>query len=211
MPRSKPTGLLPAEAEHLRQDRLLDIAAEVFFERGYERASTAEMARRASASKQTFYTRFESKEKLFLAVIDHRTSKLPERFKLLFRGTEPIKHVLIKTAHALFSVILSVEHVQLLRIVYMEAPQLPEAARLLLERGPDQGLACLAEYLKLQPRSSGLCIEDGLLAAQQFSGIVVGDLVHRALLGPPFAHTSRTLKTRIQTSVDAFLKIHACS
>ncbi len=67
MPRSKSAGLDPEEGEKLRTDRLLDLAAEVFLELGYEGTSTALIAERAHASKQTFYARFPSKEKLFLA------------------------------------------------------------------------------------------------------------------------------------------------
>ena len=47
MARPKSSGLPKAEEEQLRRKHLLDVAAEVFFEMGYDAASTAEIAARA--------------------------------------------------------------------------------------------------------------------------------------------------------------------
>ncbi len=67
---------LPAPAHpRLEEDRigeLLDIAAEVFIAHGFEGASTTEIASSAKTSKRTFYSRFPTKEKLFIAVLERR-------------------------------------------------------------------------------------------------------------------------------------------
>jgi TetR/AcrR family transcriptional regulator of autoinduction and epiphytic fitness len=55
-----------------RLTELLDVAAEVFISEGFSAASTNEIARRANSSKTTFYSRFPTKEQLFLAVIERR-------------------------------------------------------------------------------------------------------------------------------------------
>ena len=51
------------------REHILWIAKEVFLEMGFERASMDEVATRAETSKRSLYAHFESKEKLFLAVI----------------------------------------------------------------------------------------------------------------------------------------------
>lgn len=51
---------------------LVEAAAAVFAERGYQAASVEEVIRRARLSKGTFYFNFASKEDLFLAVIKER-------------------------------------------------------------------------------------------------------------------------------------------
>ena len=208
MPRPKPTGILPAQAEQLRIHSLLDVAAEVFLEQGYEAASMAEIAKRASASKQTFYARFPTKKNLFLAVIDHRTSRLPERFRLLSEQSRPVRLVLLDMARALLSIVLSPENVALSRIVYMEARQFPEAARYLVERGPDRARDDVADYLRKQDRSGLLRVQDPLLASTFFAGLVVGDLFHRALLGMNQHKSKKALEHRAESSVDAFLTIY---
>ncbi|GAA1786035.1 helix-turn-helix domain-containing protein [Streptomonospora arabica] len=55
--------------EQLRR-HILFTAKEVFLETGYERASMDTVAVRARTSKRSLYAHFESKDKLFLAVLD---------------------------------------------------------------------------------------------------------------------------------------------
>ncbi|GLY72920.1 TetR/AcrR family transcriptional regulator [Actinoallomurus iriomotensis] len=55
--------------EELRR-HILFTAKDVFLETGYERASMDTVATRAETSKRTLYAHFESKDKLFLAVLD---------------------------------------------------------------------------------------------------------------------------------------------
>jgi len=55
--------------EELRR-HILFAAKDVFLETGYERASMDTVAARAGTSKRSLYARFESKDKLFLAVLD---------------------------------------------------------------------------------------------------------------------------------------------
>lgn len=49
---------------------ILSVAKDVFLEMGFERASMDVIAGRAETSKRTLYAHFESKEKLYLAVVD---------------------------------------------------------------------------------------------------------------------------------------------
>jgi TetR/AcrR family transcriptional regulator, repressor for uid operon len=55
------------------RERLLDAAAEVFAERGYERAGVAEIARRAGLTTGAIYSRYSGKAELLLDAIDQRT------------------------------------------------------------------------------------------------------------------------------------------
>ena len=52
-----------------RRDAIVDAAAELFQECGYERASMNELARRLGGSKATLYNYFPSKESLLVAVV----------------------------------------------------------------------------------------------------------------------------------------------
>jgi len=51
------------------RDHILKAAKDVFLEMGYERASMDVVAARAETSKRSLYAHFESKEKLFTAVV----------------------------------------------------------------------------------------------------------------------------------------------
>lgn len=64
-------GRLPAAK---RREQLLDCAAALFAERGYARATTAELARAAGVTEPIIYRHFKSKRDLFIALIE-RTGK----------------------------------------------------------------------------------------------------------------------------------------
>lgn len=67
-------GLPPAAAEHDEiREKLIAAAAEVFAEKGYDRAGVAEIARRAGYTTGAIYGRFTGKADLLLAAIDARS------------------------------------------------------------------------------------------------------------------------------------------
>jgi TetR/AcrR family transcriptional repressor of uid operon len=66
------TGVAHDSTDDTRE-RLLDAAAEVFAERGYERAGVAEIARRAGLTTGAIYSRYTGKAELLLDAIDLRT------------------------------------------------------------------------------------------------------------------------------------------
>lgn len=53
-----------------RREAIIDAAASVFLEMGYERASMNEVTKRMGGSKATIYSYFPSKEELFIAVVN---------------------------------------------------------------------------------------------------------------------------------------------
>jgi AcrR family transcriptional regulator len=63
----------PSAAADETRHRLLDAAAAVFAERGYERAGVAEIARRAGLTTGAIYSRYAGKAELLLDAIDLRT------------------------------------------------------------------------------------------------------------------------------------------
>ena len=66
----------------------------------------------------------------------------------------------------------------------------------------------VAQYFKQQERAEILSVDNARLAAQQFAGLVLGDLVHRALLGQGNSSSKKLLEARIRSRVDAFLQIY---
>jgi AcrR family transcriptional regulator len=58
------------EKRAITRQRLLEAGAAVFAERGFYGASVEEIAERAGFTRGAFYSNFESKEDLFLAILD---------------------------------------------------------------------------------------------------------------------------------------------
>jgi TetR/AcrR family transcriptional repressor of mexJK operon len=208
MPRPKSTGLPPEREEQLRIDRLLGVAAEVFMEMGYQGASTAEIARRAQASKATFYARFANKEKLFLAVLRKRTDEVFQHHAAVYELDAPIRNTLLKIADVVLDVVLSPRHLALLRIVQIESPRFPELGKTLYELGPGRSAKLLAAYLRDQANRGALKIQDPELAAEQLMDLISGSLLRKALLGVSLYPLKNEQKYKVESAVDTFLRAY---
>lgn len=74
----------------LRRRHLLELATELFSERGFEAASMDELAQRAGVSKPVIYDQFGSKEGLVVAVVDAMGIELNEAIRAAVDGrTDP--------------------------------------------------------------------------------------------------------------------------
>jgi AcrR family transcriptional regulator len=72
---------LPEPTVDLTRERLIDAAAQVFAEKGYDRAGVQEISRRAGLTTGAIYGRFAGKAELLQAAIDSRTTdELDELF-----------------------------------------------------------------------------------------------------------------------------------
>lgn len=104
MPSSTPTGDAPQQhSEDELGTRLLAAAAEVFAERGYDKAGVAEIARRAGVTTGAIYSRFAGKAELLVEALDpHASDELDALFAdhefkgrmediLLLAGTHLVK------------------------------------------------------------------------------------------------------------------------
>jgi AcrR family transcriptional regulator len=65
---------VPEPAVDLTRERLIDAAAQVFAEKGYDRAGVQEISRRAGLTTGAIYGRFTGKAELLQAAIDSRTT-----------------------------------------------------------------------------------------------------------------------------------------
>src|SRR5260370_20010870 len=118
-----------ARLDEERLTELLDVAAEIFISEGFSAASTNEIARRANSSKTTFYSRFPTKEHLFLAVLDRRMNGIFKRVAATLPEEPPVGETLRKFGSSLIPLAASKEHIALNRVVRMEAAKFTEAGK----------------------------------------------------------------------------------
>ena len=86
------------ESRAQTRTRLIDAAGEVFAERGFYGASVEEIAERAGFSRGAFYSNFETKEDLFLAVLDaHIESEMTLTAEAL--GEDPSEQAILEFLH----------------------------------------------------------------------------------------------------------------
>ena len=78
---------LMKEAEE-RKKEILDIAEQLFIEKGFDNTSTNDILREIGIARGTLYYYFKSKEEILDAVIDRITNQLVEKSKEIFDQKE---------------------------------------------------------------------------------------------------------------------------
>ena len=78
--------------------RILDSAVKCFSQSGYEASGVAEICAAAGVSKGAFYHHFQSKQALFLALLESWLVGLDERIDAAVRGTQNVPTALVTIA-----------------------------------------------------------------------------------------------------------------
>jgi TetR/AcrR family transcriptional regulator, mexJK operon transcriptional repressor len=188
-----------------RIEHLLDIAAEVFTERGYEGTSVGAIAERAGASKQTLYVRYPSKAEIFKAVMQRRSEAAHMNFSDILSLDKPVAEVLEVFGLEILHKILEDPGRRLLRTLISAVDSFPELATAFWESGVKRGKRILSDYIREQVRLGRLHIHDPEIAAQLFMSFCVGRYL---LLGQlninPFP-SERAKNSYIKEAVRVFL------
>jgi TetR/AcrR family transcriptional repressor of mexJK operon len=198
-----------ARLDEERLTELLDVAAEIFISEGFSAASTNEIARRANSSKTTFYSRFPTKEHLFLAVIERRINGIFQQVAGSLPEERPIEETLQKFGSALIRLALSKEQIALIRVVSMEAARFPELGKRYYELGPKRAEERLAAYLRKQVERGRLLNEDTRQMAQHFVSLVSGGPVRWFVLGfDPIPMSKNAIQKHLDSAVLMFMRAY---
>lgn len=166
----------------LRLDKILGIAAQVFLEEGFDRASVSAIARLAGASKETLYARFATKEELFETVITRKTEILLKKFSRVLVPDQRIEKVLESYGLNLLNLMLGPEMQRLSRTVVSAAPHFPELAERFWKLCPDREQQQLADYLEVQKVAGILVAVNVRKAAELFFSLCLGQFLLHAQL-----------------------------
>jgi TetR/AcrR family transcriptional regulator len=109
----------PRAGEELEVGRLLQAALEAFAEKGYDGMSVRELSRRLGVSHALLTTRFDSKEGLWFAALDHALAAVKESWRRLaddpgLDDLEALRQAVV------FQLVFSAAHPEVLRIMSHE-------------------------------------------------------------------------------------------
>ena len=127
-----------------RRAQFVDTALEVFAAQGFDGTSVKDLAEAAGATQGLLYHYFPSKEALLEATLE-RHYFLPELRRIAAPDLDrPAAEVLLELARG-FARVLD-EHRPVVQLMLREAPSNP-AVRQRLDRGRDEGVRLVADYL----------------------------------------------------------------
>lgn len=190
------------------QERILEVATELFLTEGYGATSIEAVAARARVSKRTLYHRFEDKAALFVAVVHRIIAQIrpPPGVPLLEGAT--LHEILQRLAGLVLRAALAPRALALHRLITAESARFPNLVRAVYDEGWAQESASLiGSLLACELHDARLSAGALAFAAEQFLQMVMVVPQRRAMgVGTPM--TASELDAWAHDTARLFL--HGC-
>jgi AcrR family transcriptional regulator len=188
--------------------RILDAAFAAFMKSGYAASSTLEIATRARVSKRELYALVGNKQEMLIACISGRARRLQVPADLpVPHDRETLAHVLASFGTQLVREITDPTVIAVFRLAIAEAVHAPEVAQALDSIGRETSRAALRQIMA-RALASGLLNGRPAELAEQFGGLLWGNLMVSLLLRVAERPNSREVAARARDATAAFLQLH---
>lgn len=192
-----------------KRDAIVQIAAEVFLEEGFEGTSMAQISARLGGSKRTLYGYFESKEDLFAAVSLKAAEELfGPIFDSLRDSSESLPTRLHRFGEGLLLAMCNEQTTRMLRTMIGVAGR-SEVGAQFYAAGPATGGTQLAEFFQKQIEGRTLKPCDPKVAAQHFLALVESETLLPSLLASSPSFSEGFLRDAAARAVNIFLCAYA--
>ena len=188
--------------------RILEAAFAAFMKSGYAATSTLEIATHARVSKRELYALVGNKQEMLIACISERARRFPAPADLpVPRDRETLAHVLASFGAQLVREVSDPTVIAVFRLAIAEAVHAPAVARTLDSIGREASRAALREIMT-GAQASRLLTGRPADCAEQFGGLLWGNLMISLLLGVAERPTPRAIAERARDAAAAFLHLH---
>ncbi len=192
-----------ARRQAVKRSEILAAATKLFFKEGYGRVSMDAVLAKVGGSKRTLYKHFRSKDDLFTAIVTNVSDRALAALRPPLDGGD-IRETLITMGEQYLTVLLSPDGLALYRTMVSEASHFPELAQTFFTNGPGRASRNLADFFQERKVKGLLKIDSPLLAAEQFLGMVRGD-VHLASVLLIRKPTKPLIRKSVRQAVETFL------
>jgi AcrR family transcriptional regulator len=190
------------------RERILEAALSAFKESGYAGASTLAIATRAHVSKRELYALVGNKDELLAACIRARAKRLQVPADLpVPRDRKTLEQALASLGAQLLREISDPAVIGVFRLAIAEMVRAPEIARALDSIGRETSRTALRGIME-QARSAGLLDGQSGQMAEQFFGLLWGNLMVSLLLGVADRPSPREITSRARDATAAFLRLY---
>jgi TetR/AcrR family transcriptional repressor of mexJK operon len=129
------------------------------------------------------YAHFQSKERLFAAVVGRQCQRNARTLVDDDILTQPVEEALRIIGMRFLGILLSPRALRMFRVVAAESYRFPELGKIFFDSGPLATSQALRDYFRLASEREELAVPDPALAAEQFLSVIRGHLHLRCLLG----------------------------
>jgi TetR/AcrR family transcriptional regulator, mexJK operon transcriptional repressor len=191
-----------------KAESILEAAKKSFLAHGFGAVSMEAIAREAQVSKATVYAHFSSKEELFGAVIGRECERRFAGFSAQELDPKEAHASLAILGRRFLELILSPDAIALHRIILGEVTRFPVLGEVFWNAGPERNLRQIAEFMAEAAAAGTLALDDPRLAAEQFAGLVRGEVQLRQLLCLDDDAGAGVIGTAVESAVATFLRAY---
>jgi AcrR family transcriptional regulator len=198
------TSQKPTRSQERRAQILL-AATDLFLERGYAGTSTDAIVERSSASKQTVYAHFQSKEGLFREVIEAFSTFTTRAIDIdSLDPSDPVAS-LRKIGTNILYALTARRSLALLRLIIAESGREPEVRETFLRHGPESSERAVATFLQRCAKAGSLYVPNPEVYSKMFTAMVTEPLLSAVLRMKPLS--ARAIAGQMDLILPAFLKM----
>jgi AcrR family transcriptional regulator len=191
------------------RERVLNAAFSAFMERGYEGASTLDIATRAKVSKRELYTLFDDKQAMLAAGVTERAKRMRLPLELPAVGDRPaLAAVLTAFGTSILRGVCESHVLAVYRLAIAESERSPGIAKVLDSAGREANHAALTACLA-EAKARGLFADgDPSTMAACFFGLLWENLLIRLLLRVTHPPTIKEMERRAADASRALLALY---
>lgn len=194
-----------------KRQEILTLAAQVFGEMGFERATMTEIRARVGGSKATLYNHFRSKQELFFEVMFLTVeAEFDAHRGALDAATADIAQALRRFGEGMLTLLYSPPVMMARRLMVAESGR-SELGRLCHARGPRQRETLMAETLQAAMREGKLRQADPMVAVRHLRGLLEAELIDKFLFNLADTVSPEEIKAVTERAITAFMAIYGPS
>lgn len=195
------------KSEEKRQ-AILETAAAVFQEHGFERASMSEICARVGGSKATLYSYFASKEELFFEVMHRSTeAEFDATHDTLDPAAGDLAASLRRFGERFLALLYSPKLLAIRRLIIAESER-SQLGRICYVRGPQRSQARIEQFLASGMAQGKLRQADPQVATLHLRGLLEAELLDRFLFQVDMPVAESEIKAVVARAIDAFMAVY---
>ncbi|WP_404401442.1 TetR/AcrR family transcriptional regulator [Pelagibacterium halotolerans] len=189
-----------------REAVLLDTAATLFLENGFDATTLAMVISRTGGSRRDIYALFGDKEAMFVRAMRRLFDRMLAPLGSLADVDAPPEIVLPALGKRFVAIITAPEMLLSYRLILAETGRFPELGTAFYELGPGRAYPSVAAYLRRETERGRLRMDDPERAAIAFLEMVKGNLQQRIMFFPGARPDAGEIDAHVAVAVRIFLE-----
>jgi len=197
------------EQQELRHEELLNVALDIFLEKGFEQTTMEEIAIRVGMSKRTVYARYEDKASLFKAAVQRAVQRYTvPRSEVEALATNDLAETLAAVARQRIANVATPVATKLQRILSAQSYRFPELFHAAFDEGAGPTINFLKDLFMHHAKQGQIHVTDPRRAATAFLSLAVGGPARIIVSGNKIDDAA--IEDHIHFAVNLFLKGVSC-